>query len=180
MNTLQKIWVGVALLLGTGVSQATPMTWTDTITFSPNVYLTPGSVFSDQLNIADYGYNPATDTISSYSLNVDLYSPTGQIFAALVVPGTLGNSFFDIDGAAFGGWSLTGDTQLQKTGLLTMTIVSLLGDFYLGSSTLTAYGNGVPTNTVPEPGVLSLMLLGLGVAGVALRFGRKVPQPLTV
>lgn len=180
MNTLKKIGIGAALMLGAGASQATPMTWTDTITFTPNVYLSMGSEFTDQLNIADYGYNPATDTISSYSLNVDLYSPGGQLFAALVVPGTLGNSFFDIDGLQFGGWSLQGDAQLQKTGVLTMTIVSLLGNFYLGSSTLTASGTGPSTTTVPEPGVLSLMLLGLAGAGLALRYGRKEPQPLAV
>ncbi|HET8800061.1 MAG TPA: PEP-CTERM sorting domain-containing protein, partial [Marinobacter sp.] len=48
---------------------------------------------------------------------------------------------------------------LNSDGLLSVTVQSVLGDFYVGKSVLT-----VVTEAVPEPGTLAL--LGLGLVGL--------------
>ncbi|RYY04878.1 MAG: PEP-CTERM sorting domain-containing protein [Gammaproteobacteria bacterium] len=50
---------------------------------------------------------------------------------------------------------------LNSLGQLDVTVTSILGDFWIGSSTLT-----VKTSSVPEPG--SLLLLSLGLLGLGL------------
>ena len=84
--------------------------------------------------------------------------------------GVLGDQvFFDLSGTEYGGWSLLGFAQLSLTGLYDVTISSLSGDFYLGSSTLTVRGQdrGV---SVAEPSTLALFGLGLlGFAALARR-----------
>jgi len=95
------------------------------------------------------------------------------------MPGLLGDrAFFDLSGTESGGWSVQGFAQLQSSGKITVTIDSLLGDFYLGDSTLTVNGNSPYTVrqkvAVPEPGTLGLM--GLGLLGVAFAMGSRRKQ----
>jgi len=150
---------GALLFLAAHAAQATPMSWTDTVTFNPNVYVTQWTGFVYKQSLISDGYNPAVDSISSYSLSLDLVNGSGG-FLALVVPGQLSNGFFDFNGTQYGGMSLQGNVSFSSTGVLTVGIISLLGNFYLASSTLTAWGNGI-ARTVPEPGVLALLVLGL-------------------
>jgi len=102
--------------------------------------------------------------VSSYSLAVNLYDDGGRNdgaeIALIDMPGLLGDrAFFDLSGTESGGWSVQGFAQLQSSGKITVTIDSLLGDFYLGDSTLTVNGNSPYTVrqkvAVPEPGTLA-------------------------
>lgn len=55
-----------------------------------------------------------------------------------------------------GSLGLNSLASLNTTGLLDVTVWSTLGDFYIGNSTL-----NVTTASVPEPGTVMLLLLGL-------------------
>jgi hypothetical protein len=170
MKLSKLSFLGALLVFAAGAAQATPMSWTDTAKFNPNVYVSQWNGFVYTQNLTHDGFNPAVDTISDYSLSLDLVNSSGG-FLALVVPGTLSNAYINLNGNSFGqNLYLTADLAFSSTGVLTVGIISLLGNFYLASSTLTAYGNGVATS-VPEPGVITLLALGL--AAIALLEWRK-------
>ena len=168
---LIKWMVSAALGAGAiGVAGATPITWVDTIDFSPDRYVASNSWASYTHDIRDEGYVPLVDSILGYSLNVNLYDDADQALdvALLDVPGLLGDTvFFELSGEEYGGWSLAGHAQLALTGLYDVTVSSKYGDFYLGSSTLTVRGD--KARSVPEPGPLALVAaVLLAVGGASL------------
>jgi PEP-CTERM motif len=154
--------IAVAAMCGT--ANATATEWTDTVDFTPDRLVTVFSPVIYSHTLEDF--TPGLDTVNSYSLLFDLYDDQDRDFEAALFsqPGALIDSvFFNLSGAESGGWTLAGRWQLDNTGSLTVAISSLLGDFYLGSSTLTVRGD---KNSVPEPGTLALFgaaLLGFGL-----------------
>ena len=160
--------VGSVLLAG--AAQASPMTWTDIKDFNPQ-YVASGGEFSYQHDINAHGFNAATDDVYSYSLTLNLYDDETRDSLEIVtadVSDMLGGIYlFDLGGVEK-AWSLKGYYQLNNEGLLDVTVYSLTGDFYLGSSTLVAKGDG-RASSVPEPATLGLMGLGLLGAGFAAR-----------
>ena len=160
-------WVASLAILGgslSGVANAGPMSWTDYHDFTPDRLVTFWSPVVYTHDISVKGFNPGTDSVDSYSLSFNLYDDKDreQEVALFSQPGDLfSGAFFDLSGAETGGWTLSGVWQLESSGRLTVAISSLLGDFYLGSSTLTVKGH-----SVPEPGTLALFgaaLLGFGL-----------------
>ena len=160
-------WIASLAILGgslCGVANAGPVTWTDFHDFTPDRLVTVFSPVVYSHDITLNGFNPGVDTVDSYSLSFDLYDDNDrQAEVALVSqPGSLLNAaFFNLSGTESAGWTLAGVWQLDLSGHLTVAISSLLGDFYLGSSTLTVKGH-----SVPEPGTLALFgaaLLGFGL-----------------
>jgi hypothetical protein len=151
-----------------GVANAGPMTWTDTYDFNPDRFLTQGDtvLFTHDITDGPNGFKSSTDDVSSYQLVFNLYDDqdtdrNGKEEAVAWLGST--GDYFNLSGVEYGGWTLIGHTQLELTGRLTVAISSLIGDFYLGSSTLTV--NGV-RRSVPEPGTLALFgvaLLGFGL-----------------
>jgi hypothetical protein len=82
--------------------------------------------------------------------------------------------------AAYGSTFAQALLQITDTGMLSVKISSVYGDFYLGSSFLTvrawaSEGGGV---AVPEPGTLALMLAALALAGFAFLRRRKLRAKL--
>lgn len=161
------------LLASMATAHALPVTWVDTIDFTPDRYVAPFASYGYTHNIVDNGYTPFVDGIYGYSLNVNLYDDNDRAMdVALVdVPGILGDTlFFNLSGREYGGWSLIGQAQLILTGYYDVRITSLAGDFFLGSSTLTVRGEE-NSRSVPEPATLGL--LGLGLLGVGASVRRK-------
>lgn len=165
-----------ALLIGAaGTANAVPYTWVDYIDFVPDVKVQNWQTYAYEHDIKQEGFTPLSDSIDGYSLIIDLYDD-GDAEAEKVlvqVPNFLGQgnqTFFDLSGQEFGGWSIVGWAQLMLTGELDVAITSKTGDFYLASSTLTVWGNET-SNKVPEPATLGLM--GLGLLGIGALARRK-------
>jgi hypothetical protein len=166
---LKAKWTIAAGLLAAcvaGTANAVPTTWTDTVTLKP-VLVTPLQpvIYNHDLE----NFNVGSDTVSSYSIVFNLWDDKDRSkheleTAVFSQPGELVSElFFNLSGVESGGWTLAGRWQLNTSGSLTVAITSILGDFYLGGSTLTARGD---SKSVPEPGTLALFgaaLVGFGL-----------------
>jgi hypothetical protein len=179
MKAFKLLVAGLALVCGQAF--AAPYTWTDTVDPVDRL-ITPLTPYIFNFNITDglNGYRPGLDSITEYTVTIDLYDDSSDPFwaraefAIVNLPGIGGDSgFFDLSGEEFGGNSLLGWFELDTFGYLTVAIQSLTGDFYFGSGTLNAEGDVAPDsgNEVPEPG--SMLLLGAALTAAALATRRR-------
>lgn len=172
--------LAAVLLAGSFAANAVPMVWTDYRDFNPDIKIGSGGSYPYYHDITDgpNGYNPFQDILVGYDLSVNLYDDGGNWdggeaarINVSILDGFWGvldgdRTYFSLSGTEYGGWSVSGFATLFLTGYYFVTIDSLYGDFYLGSSLLTAWGQDY-TTSVPEPTTLSLFglsLLGLGFA----------------
>lgn len=158
------------------VASAVPASWSDSIDFTPDVYLTAGNSHTYTHDITGSGFNPFEDLATSYQVQIGLSDDrsdpwyASSEWVAVTQPGLLGDVIqFNVNDITL-GVSLLGLVQLNTLGQLTITVKSLLGDFYLTDSLLSVEGEDVVAS-VPEPTTLGL--LGLGLLGLGLSRRRQ-------
>ena len=172
------------VLLAVGFSTAAradyiPATWADDLTVGSGVYIGSGDSYTYTHNVNDNGFRPLTDWITGFHLSLNLADDANDRFwdpelAYVNLPGPLSDRLvgnFGLSGEEFGGWSVLGLFELNTLGTLTVTISSIVGDFNLVGSRLTATGLANVPASVPEPGALGL--LGIGLMGIALSMRRR-------
>lgn len=177
---MKRLFALVLLAFGfAGAARADyiPATWVDTATDANNVYIGNGASYTYTHDLGDTGFRPLTDFITGFNLSINLADDASDkgLFnsyelAFVDLPGVTGDGFvstFGLAGPEYAGFSILGLLQLNALGTLTVTISSIIGDFTLVNSTLTAQG----VSNVPEPGALGL--LGVGLVGIALSRRRK-------
>jgi len=169
---MKKQWTISTAVLGLALgfaANASPMVWTDSIDFRPAPLVTvkdPVGFTHDITDAASGGFVVGSDTVSSYTLKLNLYDDWDRSIevAYIAQPGLIGDRIYiDLSGSEYGGWSLLAEWQIEAYGKLSVVVASLLGDFYIGGSQLVVNGD---RRAVPEPGTLALLgaaLLGFGM-----------------
>lgn len=165
------------LLIVPAFANAYSTTWEETIDFNPNPQITTNKSYTFTHDLSDNGFTAGTDLITGYKLTVNVFDNSQYFFDSVYIdqPGILGDatSLFWSYASVTTGWSYQGLASLNTNGQLEVTISSLLGSFYLDSSTLQAWGEKA---SVPEPSSVALLaagLLGIVVMRRAARNERK-------
>ena len=130
-----------------GFAGAAPMTWTDTIDWSPDIKLNFSNQSESYTHIMD-GFDPifdgnsTSDLITDYVLTVRIYDDWDNNYEAAFVNqiGIAGDTYqnsFTWDNEV-SGWSILGLVELNAFGTLSVTVNRLAGDFFLDRSRVVA------------------------------------------
>jgi hypothetical protein len=181
MDKISRIVPAAALLAFAGWVNAVPMTFTDVVDPEPNVSMSANDTsFTFLHDITDDGFNPATDSILSATLLIDLGDNAGPADgterAEIYLDGTLVASAHNPVNDFSYAFSFPFTSLID--GLIDGLVITIarpgdgtLGDFYFNSSALTVNVEraGSAASQIPEPSTLALVGLGLLSLG---RLGR--------
>ncbi len=161
----------IATVLAIAPLFANAYTWDETIDFNPNPKITWLSTYSYTHDLTNGGFTPSVDSVTSYSLTINLMNDAGMLDAIYInQPGIAADSTLLSTSWTYAslstGYSYQGLASINANGLLDISITSLLGTFFLDSSTLNATGTQGSSQTVPEP--TSVALLAAGLLGIAV------------
>lgn len=133
-----------------------------------NVLLNSGNTsYQYTHDITDNGFDVGFENVWAFNLLVDLNNESGNEASVDIRGDGEGRYDYNFWVENLGIW-VWGDATLNETGMLTVNIYRNEGSFYFAKSTLTALGNDV---AVPEP--TTMLLLGLGLVGIAAVRRRK-------
>ena len=179
---MKKLLVAlVVMLFCAGTAYALPVTFDSLLTFSNvNIGGGVGVLYSHDITLASAGgFVPATNTLSSAMLDIDLVgSNNSSRHVGVVLDGNPSGSYLFSDPT----WEtlIVNISWLQSDGVLNVDLTrdSGNGTAKLMSSELTAIGDrsgapaGDPPAGAPVPEPASMMLLGMGILGL-VSFKRK-------
>jgi hypothetical protein len=181
MKTMFRIAALAVVSLGLSISaNAGPISFDSTV--NQLHYIGNGQQKTYWHNLVEKGFVVGTHIAQSFDLAIvlsddfDLSAETVRINVAAgsaeAQYGSILNLFLP-SVTAYGSTLAQALLQITETGLLSITVSSVRGDFYLGNSYLTVNAwapNGV---AVSEPGTLALMLAALALAGFAATRRRR-------
>jgi hypothetical protein len=171
---MKKIILTTALsiFITASVAQAVPTTWTDSIDWNPDTYVSWWATETFFLDLGNDGYVAGME-IDDYTLTVNLYDDGGRRdFGETGVITTLGGITSFSMGSNTQGWGFLGELDIEDDGTLNVAVTSFWGDFYLDSASLVANGDD-GTAPVPEP--TTMLLFGTGLLGL-VGYSRKKRQ----
>ena len=182
-SVIAKTFFAVLAVAAMSSSAQATMTWTDD--YTPGTQLiTPDSpaIYDHDLTLG--GFNPLTDTVQSLTLTIDLFANDIVSFLTGRLSVDAGSNYSNLnfvfgDGIYDETFNAQASASMLDDGILHVEIFASLKPLLSGldfDPTFTLTGSHlVATGTrssVPEPGTLGL--LGLGLLGIAAGSRRKV------
>lgn len=150
-------------------------------TIDQDVFMQTGDSYSYTHNLLDDGFNLGTAT--SGNIEVQFSDDADSAWEVILI--VIDKFDFDTGGLSISASANSFSNELEvnalaevnSSGMLDITIASLWGDFYIGQSVLTveAIGQSVSTSdvsSVPEPGILGMLGIGLLGIGAARRMSK--------
>ncbi len=175
--TLLTLILVISIFGLTEGAHASLVTFDSILTFPPETIPDGTTGFSYSHNILVLGFVPATDTLSTAMLNLDLTSNQSSRMVSVILDGTLSGNYLVTDPA----WNTlaVNVAWLQTDGILNvvLTKTSGTGNAKLYRSELTASGDRVVPDddgggatkgdgAVPEPA--SMLLFSIGALGMGI------------